>query len=1027
MRKTNNTLLQNSTHLLSVLESFPDVIENLSHAFYVVNKKWEIIYINKQAESLLQAKRHMLLGKNMWKIYPHTKKTAWYTNFIRARRTMKPVHFDSYSTRLNKWFTTHAYPTEEGLFIFFADITERKMIEQKNEFQSNILTNITNSIIVTDRNGIVTYWNSGAEIVFGYSSGEMIGKTLEILYPQTAKQYYSDLRNVREGKEYIGEWKGKRKDGSEVWLDIKTTPLRSAGKITGFIGVATDITKRKQYEEDLLKFKAISENAYEGFSLLDREGRFLYENKARSKMLGYTESELRSMNLRDVDKAVSMKRYRKVFDEIQHMGPRQFEKIYTRKDGTTFPVEISIATVYLENKPYMLSVTRDITERKEAEKRIREGREQIKLITDNVPVLISYVDKQERYQFINKECEVWFGYSREHVIGKKVRTVIGEQSYKKIRSHIKKALAGERVTFEEFLHYRVEGDHYVLGNYIPHKKADGTVLGYFALVHDISDRRRIEENQQFLSMASVALSSPVEYNKTLQDIAQIAVPNLADWCAIQMFRDQENVEVVALAHKNPLKVAWAKAVRKVTPLQLSEKYGIRKIVKTGKSLFFPRITDSLLRKTVKSHSELRLIQKIGVTSVIVVPIKHIKKVVGGIVLVSAESNREFTKADVHTAEQLAASISLSFQNARLYQAIENERERINKLVANVPGVVWEAWGKPDLENQRIDFVSNHVEKMLGYSVNEWLATPNFWLKIVHPDDQKRAADEAALIFASGESGISRFRWVTKTGDIRWIEAQSKVIKDEKGNPIGMRGVTMDISERMEQERRKDDFISMASHELKTPVTSLKVYTQLMHRQAVQQRNTPFVQTLEKMDTQIVKLTNLIYDLLDLSRIQAGKLEYREEYFDINELVEEIVESIQATYSTHKITITGRIPKDVYADRDRIGQVLINLIINAIKYSPKADKVTIRLSNSGSKVQVTVRDYGIGIAKIQQEKIFDRFYQVTDNPEKTFPGLGIGLYISGEIIKRHKGRIWVDSEKGKGSTFSFILPLREKKN
>jgi PAS domain S-box-containing protein len=131
--------------------------------------------------------------------------------------------------------------------------------------------------------------------------------------------------------------------------------------------------------------------------------------------------------------------------------------------------------------------------------------------------------------------------------------------------------------------------------------------------------------------------------------------------------------------------------------------------------------------------------------------------------------------------------------------IEKERRRLNNVMANVPGVVWEAWGEPDQASQRIDFVSEYVEKMLGYSTDEWLSTPNFWLSIVHPDDSERAAREAAAIFASRKGGTSRFRWVAKDRRAVWVESQSVVVCDDFENPIGMRGVTMDITERKRAE------------------------------------------------------------------------------------------------------------------------------------------------------------------------------------------------------------------------------------
>jgi len=164
------------------------------------------------------------------------------------------------------------------------------------------------------------------------------------------------------------------------------------------------------------------------------------------------------------------------------------------------------------------------------------------------------------------------------------------------------------------------------------------------------------------------------------------------------------------------------------------------------------------------------------------------------------------------------------------------------------------------------------------------------------------------------------------------------------------------------------------------------------------------------------------DLLDLSKMQTGQLVYREECFDMDALVQEIVENVQETTSTHHLLLEGQTQAEVFGDRDRIGQVLINLLNNAIKYSSQADRVLVRVAKDQHRVVVTVQDFGIGIAKEHQNKIFERLYQVTDSNENTYPGLGIGLYISCEIVKRHGGQLWVESEKGKGTTFYFTLPL-----
>jgi signal transduction histidine kinase len=225
--------------------------------------------------------------------------------------------------------------------------------------------------------------------------------------------------------------------------------------------------------------------------------------------------------------------------------------------------------------------------------------------------------------------------------------------------------------------------------------------------------------------------------------------------------------------------------------------------------------------------------------------------------------------------------------------------------------------------------------------------------------------------------------------------------------------------------KKDEFISIVSHELKTPITSLKVYTQLLHGESIASGDAKKESMYYRMDAQVNKLTNLINDLLDISKIQDGQLIYRMHDFNLNELISEIVDDIQRTIKSHRIIIKQGDSVRVNGDRERIGQVLNNLITNSIKYSPKADKVFINLVIDKNKAICSVQDFGIGIVKDQIDKIFDRFYRVTGENLHTYPGWGLGLYISKEIIERHYEKIWVDSEKGKGTIFYFTLSLTSK--
>lgn len=230
----------------------------------------------------------------------------------------------------------------------------------------------------------------------------------------------------------------------------------------------------------------------------------------------------------------------------------------------------------------------------------------------------------------------------------------------------------------------------------------------------------------------------------------------------------------------------------------------------------------------------------------------------------------------------------------------------------------------------------------------------------------------------------------------------------------------DITERKEIERRKDDFLSIASHELKTPLTTIKGYMQVLERSIPKDVPEKFNATLGKVSQYVERLNNLISDLLDVSRIQTGNIELHEASIDFDKLVAEVIDGIQASAHNHKITLKGSTDTTILADESHIIQVLNNLLSNAIKYGPDANTVEVHLSSVSEYVKVSIKDFGVGMSNEDTKRVFERFFRVNEVQQR-FPGMGIGLYVCDQIIKNHKGTLWVESEKGKGSTFSFTLP------
>lgn len=300
------------------------------------------------------------------------------------------------------------------------------------------------------------------------------------------------------------------------------------------------------------------------------------------------------------------------------------------------------------------------------------------------------------------------------------------------------------------------------------------------------------------------------------------------------------------------------------------------------------------------------------------------------------------------------------------------------------------------------------------------------------------AKDTAIIFLSAASTEFRFiakgyssgglDYITKPVDINILLLKVKTFyriyeQNRKLNEM-QKSLLEEIEFRKEAERKKDEFISIASHELKTPLTSVKGYVQLLERSAKKGDHVTVQRHLEKAQIQLEKLNNLIADLLDISKIESGKLKFNKQDFEIDTLVDNVIEIMHQSSPEFTIFKKGTANCAVYGDEMRIEQVIVNFLTNAIKYSPGTDKIELYVDITGDQLYIGVKDFGIGMLPEQLNHVFDKFYRVEETSQR-FQGLGIGLYISAEIIRRHGGQIGVKSEYGKGSTFYFTIPINLK--
>jgi PAS domain S-box-containing protein len=313
-----------------------------------------------------------------------------------------------------------------------------------------------------------------------------------------------------------------------------------------------------------------------------------------------------------------------------------------------------------------------------------------------------------------------------------------------------------------------------------------------------------------------------------------------------------------------------------------------------------------------------------------------------------------------------------------------------------------------------------AERIFGYPAEEMIGESIY--KLI-PNDRFDEEPQILARLSSGER-VQHFETKRQTKDGRLIDVSLTIspVKDPQGNIIGLSKIARDITEKKLDETRKSDFIGMVSHELKTPLTSLGAIIQVANAKLRNSEDDFIVGAMQKANQQIKRMTAMINGFLNISRLESGKIHIDKQDFDMETLILDVIEEANLTVSTHLIHFECCQPILVSADRDKIGSVISNFVSNAIKYSPKGGDIVVTCTTKDDRVIVSVKDHGMGIKPEDLAKIFDRYYRVEADHTRHISGFGIGLYLSSEIIERHGGSVWAESESGKGSTFYFSLLL-----
>ncbi|HWY80257.1 MAG TPA: PAS domain-containing protein [Candidatus Sulfotelmatobacter sp.] len=819
------------------------------------------------------------------------------------------------------------------------------MKQEERANQKKILESVPGLITVYNiHSGKFIYINDSIKKILGYSKNKFplggVSLITSLVHPEDRKRLLEGnaaalkKANTNAHKEVKNEpivtfeYRIKHKNGSWRWLktDGVIYGRDKNGKVEYVMNISIDITERKEAElkesEQWKITQEILKKSEERYRFALEAGKIgvwewdiqknsiywsdrVYEFYGTSpKKFDVTYENFRKQ-LHPDDKKIAEKEIKMAIDGIKDYDITY--RIITLQGETRWITSRALVTRDSLGIPqYMLGATLDITEQKIIEEAVRRREKHFRALADNVPNLV-WIAHADGYIFwYNSRWYKYTGTKPKQMEGGGWQLVLDVTTLPQVLKVWTRSIKNGK-PFEMVFSLKGADGVYrpFLTKVVPIKNDKGKIIQWFGTNTDISKQKDVEDKLKdskakfvLLAEASKMLSSSLDYQKTLQNVTNLAIKYLSTWCFVDIIRNDGTVELIAVAHKNQKEVKRVKQYRNLHPIDMNAKIGVPKVLKTGTSEYYPIITDKMLVVNLKNEEELQFARSLEITSIMIVPLCLKNKCIGAMTFIATDIHKHYTKDDLAIAEDLANRSVMAIENAQLY-----------------------------------------------------------------------------------------------------TKAQS--------------AITL-----------RDEFISVVSHELKTPLTSLKLYTQVLQKELLNSKSTKL---FSKLDEQINNLSVLINDLLNASKLQHGKLEFNNEEIDLNEVLREAVEDIQKTDKKHIIIVKGKIIKSIYADRYRIYQVITNLLTNAIKYSPDATKVIVQLTPEKEIARVSVRDFGIGINKEDQKIIFNQFYRITSPERKIFPGFGMGLYIANEIIRRYCGKMHVKSTKGKGAVFSFILPYKKNNN
>lgn len=729
-------------------------------------------------------------------------------------------------------------------------------------------------------------------------------------------------------------------------------------------------------------------------------------NKGAERIFGYTADETIGKHISMLippeqhnEEPAILRRIR-AGERVEH-----YETVRVRKDGRLINISLTVSPIKTPDGEIIgaSKIARDVTEIKQAEAALRESENQLRQITDAIPALVSYVDRNHHYRFVNRGYSEWFGLSTEEIVGKHLIDVIGEAAYATVLPKIERVLAGEKFTFEQFMPYLGGNEKYIHVDYIPDFDPAGNVKGFFALVQDVTEGKQAEERLRN-SDARLRLALDIAETGTFE---------------IDLLTDEVQTDDIG---------------RKIYGWEKDEPLTFSKV----QTHFHPKDRDRVMNIVAEAFApdgegefqvEQRIIRTDGETRWI--------RVHGRVFFDGFGEEKRAVRC-------LGTYIDIT-ESKLAEERIREGEGRYRMLFNSIDQGFCLCEVLFDEENNPVDYrfleVNPAFEKMTGILNVE--AVGDKTARELVPNLEDKWVEIYGRIALTGEP--VRFVDNSDAMNGRWFDVYAFRVGDEPSRKVAIFFNNITASKRAEMEREqilkreqaarreaeeanrlKDEFLATVSHELRTPLNSILGWSQMLRSNQFDQAEAS--RAVDTIYRNAKSQAQLIEDILDVSRIITGKLRLAPKPIAIAPVIESAVEALRPAIEAKHIRLKMMLendPQKVFADPERLQQVVWNLLSNAIKFTPDGGEVAITLAGSESEARIIVADTGKGISPEFLPFVFERFRQADGSSTRQHGGLGLGLAIVRHIVELHGGSIEVESlGENKGTTFTVRLPLAE---